>query len=191
MIKLKLNVNQYEVDGLNAEISAFSSGVLNKYEFLTRKDLKYKLNALDKARFEFSPSGKIFSTGLDKTVPNYQEGAVKLLKDIRDDLAGSIGPTGLPRGPPGPGGLPRPGAPAGPGGPGELDRSDNDDSDENDDMPNLETEEEAAERIAKTSHDDKVFNVLNKFKNNIESEMSNLDKMVTNKENKWSSKLNK
>ena len=45
-------------------------------------------------------------------------------------------------------------------------------------MPDLETEEEAAERIAKTSDDDKVFNVLNKFKNNIESEMSNLDKMV-------------
>ena len=40
-------------------------------------------------------------------------------------------------------------------------------------------------------NDDKVFNVLNKFKNNIESEMSNLDKMVTGKENKWSSKLNK
>ena len=40
-------------------------------------------------------------------------------------------------------------------------------------------------------NDDKVFNVLNKFKNNIESEMSNLDKMATNKENKWSPKLNK
>ena len=40
-------------------------------------------------------------------------------------------------------------------------------------------------------NDDKIFNVLNKFKNNIESEMSNLDKMVTDKENKWSTKLNK
>ena len=58
-------------------------------------------------------------------------------------------------------------------------------------MPALETEEKASERIAKTSNNDKVFNVLNKFKNNIESEMSNLDKMVANKENKWSTKLNK
>ena len=58
-------------------------------------------------------------------------------------------------------------------------------------MPDLETEEKAAERIAKTSDDDKVFNVLNKFRNNIESETSNLDKMVTNTENKWNSKLNK
>ena len=65
--KIESNVNQYKVDRLHAEISAFSSGDLNKYEFLTRKDLSYKPNALDKARFEFSPLGKTFSTGLDKT----------------------------------------------------------------------------------------------------------------------------
>ena len=64
--KIESNVNQYKVDRLNAEISAFSSGDLNKYEFLKRIDLNYKPNALDKARFEFSPLGKIFSTGLDK-----------------------------------------------------------------------------------------------------------------------------
>ena len=62
-------------------------------------------------------------------------------------------------------------------------------------MPDLETEEEAAERIAKkeskTSDNDKVFDVLNKFKNNMEFEIDNLDKMVTDKENKWSTKLNK
>ena len=86
--KIKSNTNQYKVDRLNAEISAFSSGDLNKYEFLTRKDLKYKPNALDNARFEFSPLGKTFSTGLDKNVQGYQEeGVIKLLKDIRDSLA--------------------------------------------------------------------------------------------------------
>ena len=89
--KIESNINQYKVDRLNAEISAFSSGDLNKYEFLTRKDLKYKPNALDKARFEFSPLGKTFSTGLDKTVQGYQEeGVIKLLKDIRDGLAGGV-----------------------------------------------------------------------------------------------------
>ena len=175
--KIESNNNQNKVDRLNAEITAFSSGDLNKYEFLTRKDLKYKPNALDKARFEFSPLGKTFSTGLDKTVPNYQEqGVIKLLKDIRDGLRVVIGPLG----------------PGGPPGPRAPQRSDvNNNNDDNDDMPDLETEEEAAERIAKTSHDDKVFNVLNKFKNNIESEMSNLDKMVTDKGNKWRTKLNK
>ena len=86
--KIESNVNQYKVDRLNAEISAFSSGDLNKYEFLKRIDLNYKPNALDKARFEFSPLGKTFSTGLEKNVQFYQEeGVIKLLKDIRDSLA--------------------------------------------------------------------------------------------------------
>ena len=48
--KIESNVNPYKVDRMNAETSAFSSGDLNKYEFLTGKDLKYKPNALDKAR---------------------------------------------------------------------------------------------------------------------------------------------
>ena len=81
--KIESNVNQYKVDRLNAEISAFSSGDLNKYEFLERIDLNYKPNALDKARFEFSPLGKTFNTGLDKTAQGYQEeGITKLLKDL-------------------------------------------------------------------------------------------------------------
>ena len=86
--KIESNVNQYKVDRLNAEISAFSSGDLNKYEFLKRIDLNYKPNALDDARFEFSPLGKTFSAGLDKTAQGYEEeGAMKLLKYIRDSLA--------------------------------------------------------------------------------------------------------
>ena len=87
------------------------------YDFLTRKDLKYKPNALDKLRFEFSPLGQTFSTGLDKTAQGYQEeGVIKLLKDIRDGLAGGI-------------------APRGPGGPG-LDDPNNDDPNNDDyDMP--------------------------------------------------------
>ena len=137
--KIESNINQYKVDRLNAEISAFSSDDLNKYEFLTRNDLKYKPNALDKARFEFSPLGKAFSVGLDKTAQGYQEeGIIKLLKDIRDGLIGGIGP-GAPPGsgaPPGPGAPPGSGAPPHPG------------AQPVPDMPDLETEEEA-ERIAK------------------------------------------
>ena len=104
--KIESNVNQYKVDRLNAEISAFSSGDLNKYEFLNRIDLNYKPNALDKARFEFSPLGRAFNEGLDKTIPNYQEeGVIKLLKEIRDNLAGlpmHPGPSSSPSLPPGP-----------------------------------------------------------------------------------------
>ena len=106
--KIESNVNQYKVDRLNAEISAFSSSDFNKSEFLTREDLTYKPNTLDKVRLEFSPLGKAFSTGLAKIVPNYQEeGVIKLLKDNRDGLRIGIGPPGPggPGGPPGPGGL--------------------------------------------------------------------------------------
>ena len=102
--EIESNFNQYKVDRLNAEISAFSSGDLNKYEFLKRIDLNYKPNDLDKARFEFSPLGRAFNEGLDKTIPHYQEkGVIKLLKEIRDNLAGGINiPAGLviPPGPP-------------------------------------------------------------------------------------------
>ena len=158
--KIKSNVNQYKVDRLNAEISAFSSGDLNKYEFLTRKDLNYKPNTLDKARFEFSPLGKTFSTGLDKTAQGYQgEGVIKLLKDISDGLAGghvNDGPGGPDDGPDRPGAPDDgPDRPDGPGdgpddGPddGQDDGQDDGPNRPDDDMPNLGTEEGAAKRIA-------------------------------------------
>ena len=182
--KIESNVNQYKVDRLNVEISAFSSGDLNKYEFLKRIDLNYKLYALDKARFEFSPLSKTFSMGLDKTAQGYQEeGIIKLLKDIRDGLAGGI----IPRAP---------------------GRSDDDDDDDDDDdeqkrlskllgelrtnegneefknepkedkldkfvnnMPDLETEEEAILNKFKEDEINKMFedkeNRLNKLNNNV------------------------
>ena len=89
--KIKANNAQYNINRLNAEISALSEGDLDKYEFLTRKDLKYKPNALDKAKFEFSLLGKAFNQGLDKKAENYkEEGTIKLLKDIRDRMVGLI-----------------------------------------------------------------------------------------------------
>ena len=137
--KIESNVNQYKVDRLNAEISAFSSGDLNKYEFLTRKDLKYKPNALDKARFEFSPLGRTFSTGLDKNVQNYQEeGVIKLLKDIRNGLRGNVNRLDDKR----PDGPDRPdNRPDGPDRPDNKpdDNNDNDDNDNSVFLNNLNT----------------------------------------------------
>ena len=132
--KIESNTNQYKVDRMNAEISTFSSGDLNKYEFLKRIDLNYKPNALDKARFEFSPL------------------------EIRDSLRGGARP-------------PRPD-----NNNNNNDDDNNDDDDDDDDrpdynnMPDFETEEE---RIS--------INALDKFKNNIEIEMNNIDKIVKNK----------
>ena len=80
--KIESNINQYKVDRLNAEILAFSSGDLNKYEFLKRIDLNYKPNVLEQ---------EFFSRGLNKTIPNYQkEGVIKSLKDIKNGLSNRI-----------------------------------------------------------------------------------------------------
>ena len=59
--KIKANNAQYDLDRMNAEISAYSSGDLPKYEYLTKKDLKYKPDVLmyEQAKFEYSPLGKV------------------------------------------------------------------------------------------------------------------------------------
>ena len=49
---------------MNAEISAYSSGDLPKYEYLTKKDLGYKPDAVEKVKFEYSPIGKVLTDGL-------------------------------------------------------------------------------------------------------------------------------
>ena len=129
--KIESNVNQYKVDMLNAEISALSSGDLNKYEFLKRTDLNSKPNALDKARFEFSPLGKTLNTGLDKTAQGYQEeGIIKLIKDIRDGLAGGITPR-APR-------VPK----------GSDDDDDDDDDDDNDDDDDDDDDDDEQKRLS-------------------------------------------
>ena len=64
--KIKANNAQYDINRLNAEISAYSRGDLDKYEFLTKQDLKYKPDALEQAKFSYSPLGKVFNDGLNK-----------------------------------------------------------------------------------------------------------------------------
>ena len=80
--KIKANNAQYDLDRMNAEMSAYSSGDLPKYEYLTKKDLGYKPDAFEQAKFEYSPLGKAFTDGLDKSDKN--EGLLKRLKNIED-----------------------------------------------------------------------------------------------------------
>ena len=80
--KIKVNERQYDLDRTNAEISAYSSGDLPKYEYLTKKDLKCKPDAFEQAKFEYSPLGKIFTDGLDKSDKN--ERLLKRLNNIED-----------------------------------------------------------------------------------------------------------
>ena len=81
--KIEANNAQYNLDRMNAEISAYSSGDLPKYEYLTKKDLGYKPDAFEQAKFEYSPLGKVFTDGLDKSDRN--EGLLKRLKNIEDE----------------------------------------------------------------------------------------------------------
>ena len=134
---------------------------------------------LDEARFEFSPLGQTFNSGLDKNAQGYQEeGIIKLLKDIRDGLAGGITPraTRVPKG---------------------SDADDDDDDDDDDDeqkrlsklLGELRTDEDN-EEFKNEPKEDK----LDKFVNNMpdvetEEEEVTLNKfkeMVRNKEDEIS-----
>ena len=135
-------------------------------------------------RFEFSPFGKSFSTGLDKTVQSYQEeGVIKLLKDIRDGLRGVVNR------------------------PNDDNNDDNDDdnNDDNDnkieeekkyaDMPDSETEKDAAKRIAdfyEQKKEDNYDDIIKNLKDKIldletklkDSKLSNEEKDKLNNEEK-------
>ena len=80
--KIKANNAQYDLDRMNAEISAYSSGDLPKYEYLTKKDLGYKPDAFEQSKSEYSPLGKAFTDRLDKS--DKIEGLLKRLKNIED-----------------------------------------------------------------------------------------------------------
>ena len=71
---------------MNAEISAYSSGDLPKYEYLTEKDLGYKPDAFEKVKFEYSPIGIVFTDGLAKEAKSKKVGLFKRLKNIEDNL---------------------------------------------------------------------------------------------------------
>ena len=60
------NEAQYDLDRKTAVISALSSNNLGKYEYLTGKDLGLTPNAVEQAKFEYSPLGKSFNKGLDR-----------------------------------------------------------------------------------------------------------------------------
>ena len=84
--KIEANKRQYDLDRINTEISAYSSGDLPKYEYLTKNDLGYKLDAVEKVKFEYSPIGKVFTDGLAKEDKSKKVGLFKRLKNIEDNL---------------------------------------------------------------------------------------------------------
>ena len=63
--KIRSSQALYDLDGQNDKISALSSGKLDKYEYLAGEDLGYKPDVVQKAKFEYSPAGQFFNTGLN------------------------------------------------------------------------------------------------------------------------------
>ena len=84
--KIKINERQYDLDRINPEISAYSSGDLPKYQNLTRTDLGYKPDAVEKVKFEYSPIGKVFTDGLAKEDKSKKVGLFKRSKNIEHNL---------------------------------------------------------------------------------------------------------
>ena len=80
--KIEANNAPHNLHRMNAEISAYSSGDLPKYEYLTKKDLEYKPDAFEQAKFGYSLLGKVFTDGSDKS--DRKEGLLKRLKNITD-----------------------------------------------------------------------------------------------------------
>ena len=101
--KIRSNQAQYDLDIQNAKIFALSSGELERYEYLTGENLRYKPNVVQKAKFQYSPLGHIFNKGLGagekqellKRLKNIEDKTDKQLEENKDNQLGvkSIGYT--------------------------------------------------------------------------------------------------
>ena len=87
--KIKQNKTDYDLYRQNAAISALSSGDLDKYEYLTKKDLNYKPDPIQKAKFEYFPLGQVFNKGLESD--ERQERLLKRLKNLEDKNDSQLG----------------------------------------------------------------------------------------------------
>ena len=80
--KIKANQAQYDLDRLAAKISAYSSGDLRKYEYLTGEDLGYKPSMVEQVKFDYSPLANVFTKRLGKD--DKTEGLFKRLKNLKN-----------------------------------------------------------------------------------------------------------
>ena len=80
--KIKQNKLQYDLERKAAKISALFWENLGNYEYLTGENLDYKARAVEKAKFEYYPLGRVFKRGLkDEEI---KEGLVKRIKNTED-----------------------------------------------------------------------------------------------------------
>ena len=75
---------QYDINRKAAEISALSSGKIDKYEYLTGKDIlpSNQQQIIEQAKFTYCPLGKAFEEQI-KTIESQGERQVKALEDLK------------------------------------------------------------------------------------------------------------
>ena len=75
---------QYDINRKAAEISALSSGKIDKYEYLTGKEIlpSNQQQIIEQAKFTYSPLGKAFEKQI-KTIEDQGEKQVKALEDLK------------------------------------------------------------------------------------------------------------
>ena len=76
---------QYDIHRKAAEISALTSGKIDKYEYLTGKEIlpSNQQQIIEQAKFTYSSLGKAFEKQI-KTTEDLGERQVKALKDLKD-----------------------------------------------------------------------------------------------------------
>ena len=79
--RIKANQAQYDLGRLAAKISALSSDDLRKYEYLTSEDFGYRPSVVEKAKFDYSPLGRVFIKGLYKD--DQKEALFKRVENIK------------------------------------------------------------------------------------------------------------
>ena len=75
---------QYHIIGEAAEISALSSGKIDKYDYLTGKEIlpSNQQQIIEQAKFTYSPLSKAFEKQI-KTIKDQGEKQIKALEDLK------------------------------------------------------------------------------------------------------------
>ena len=75
---------QYDINREAAEISALSSGKIDKYEYLTGKEIlpSNQQQIIEQAKFTYSPLSKAFEKQI-KTIKDQGEKQIKALEDLK------------------------------------------------------------------------------------------------------------
>ena len=81
-MKIKLKMKNYDINREAAKISALSSGKIDKYEYLTGKEIlpSNQQQIIQQTKFTYSPLGKAFEKQI-KTIEDQGKKQVKAIQD--------------------------------------------------------------------------------------------------------------